>query len=973
MILTLTWKELREHLPIWLTMVVLTCIVGAGLGRLVAMDNPALAQNLAGLTILGLAVTYGVVCGSMMLAGEHEGGTLVLLDIFLGRRGLLWLAKLSIGLLLAVSQALAVTMVLRLLKQATPAWGKGLIGRDTQLHDSVLWFGAAQVSDDLWFVLLPVVTVEAYAWGLLGSALTRRPLTAAGCAVFAATPVWCMGTAGPAPFFLTLRLFAIVVVLVISCAMFVNQSRDPSSWLALPPDKESDDREKLLEIDEREKFLEMGKQFERVDQERKSARQQRQTAKVQVLEPVEVVSAETEDDEPAPLASADIRQPRQEQPARSPGAALWWLTLKQARVTWIVLAIACIVMGMVLPGQDQLFWPVLSLLLGVACGTATFAAEQRDLSYPFLAEQHLPLPAIWRFKTLFWFATALVAAGLLALSGLLFTSLVRQPPKTAVPQHLATLRQLMGPVLYLGIWLVYGFCTGQIIVWLCRKTILALLLSLLVSAGAVAVWLPSLLCGGMGGWQLLLAPLGMLAASRVLVRAWAGGRIKERKPLYALVGLGCAALAWFGVNVGYRAWEVPDTGEPVDLRAFRQSIPSGDANLAARKIKAAADIVLERRGEDFLPLLEEAEWLPVGVIELPRYDGQPYALPYLPACVQISDRLCKLAQRSKEPDQALDYLAQVLALSRNLRNKAPRDSYLAGVRIEKSACAGLDHWLTAARSKPALLRRALAKLNRHVAETPPLLGCLEVECYRAAGLLELPILWDADRPGGGPAAGISGSWLERGIVLSLEMPWEAERKTRLWRAAWAGIIRAGQTPCWELPAYPPERGKAGEPVRTLLHGWLPATKGPEATLTAERLADLLEASWVTDARLFCPVGPLQVAATRARWRIETARLTIALALHQVEAGKPAEQLDDLVPKYLPQLPVDPYSGQAFRYRLAREGEVVRGDNVHVGQGILWSAGPDRVDDGGRTDGSLMEDDDSRWSQGGFDLIRVMPQ
>jgi hypothetical protein len=530
-------------------------------------------------------------------------------------------------------------------------------------------------------------------------------------------------------------------------------------------------------------------------------------------------------------------------------------------------------------------------------------------------------------------------------------------------------------VLYVGVWLVYGFCTGQLIVWLCRKTILALLLSSLVSVGAVGVWLPSLLCGGMSGWQLWLAPLGMLAATRMLIRVWAGGRINERKPIYALVGLGLAAMAWFGVNLGYRAWEVPDAGEPVDLRAFRRSLPSGNENLAGRKIRAFLEV---RRQADFFLLLAEAERLPVGVIEEPRSDGQPCLLSHLPPCVYLSDRLCKLAQQSESPDAALDYLAQVLALSRNLRSKATLESYLTGVKIEKSASAGLDHWLTTAGSKPALLRRALEKWNRHAAETPPLLDCLEAECYRASGLLKNPTAWDFSRRGGG--AGRSPEpWLVAGIVHSLETPWEAERKDRLWRAVWAGQIRGGQTPCWQLPAYPPDPGKAGEPGRTILHGWLPAAKGPDANMTAAQLADLLEASWLTDPHLFCPAAPLQVAATRARWRIDAARLTIALVLHQGEAGKPAEQLDDLVPKYLPQLPVDPYSGQAFRYRIAREREEVRGDNgegvlpVRAGQGILWSTGPDRVDDGGRSDGSGLKDYDSRWSQGGFDLIRVIPQ
>ena len=83
--------------------------------------------------------------------------------------------------------------------------------------------------------------------------------------------------------------------------------------------------------------------------------------------------------------------------------------------------------------------------------------------------------------------------------------------------HLGTLRELMGPVLFYGVWLVYGFATGQVFVWLCRKNILAVLLSSLVSAAALGMWLPSLLCLGMNGWQVWVPPLIMLLATHSLM------------------------------------------------------------------------------------------------------------------------------------------------------------------------------------------------------------------------------------------------------------------------------------------------------------------------------------------------------------------------------------------------------------------------------------------------------------------------
>ncbi len=115
---------------------------------------------------------------------------------------------------------------------------------------------------------------------------------------------------------------------------------------------------------------------------------------------------------------------------------------------------------------------------------------------------------------------------------------------------------------------------------------------------------------------------------------------------------------------------------------------------------------------------------------------------------------------------------------------------------------------------------------------------------------------------------------------------------------------------------------------------------------SENLAERLAANWPRPRELFlCRVAALQVA----------------LRLYQAEEGRPAEKLDELVPKYLRAIPADPYDGQPFRYRLSK-GETLdwppdgymfgfgpppEPRKVPAGQGILWSVGEDRQDGGGR--------------------------
>jgi hypothetical protein len=64
-------------------------------------------------------------------------------------------------------------------------------------------------------------------------------------------------------------------------------------------------------------------------------------------------------------------------------------------------------------------------------------------------------------------------------------------------------------------------------------------------------------------------------------------------------------------------------------------------------------------------------------------------------------------------------------------------------------------------------------------------------------------------------------------------------------------------------------------------------------------------------------------------------LVAALELHRTRSGEYPASLADLVPGVLPSVPVDPWTGQPFRY-----------ERISATQYKLYSVGPDRTDDGG---------------------------
>src|SRR5262249_56577772 len=90
--LTLFWKEWREHRHVWLLMAALGAVLLVGLS-LVLPTESGNAETPLVVAALVLAVTYGLVCGAMMLAGEHECGTLAFLDTLPALRLRLWGGK----------------------------------------------------------------------------------------------------------------------------------------------------------------------------------------------------------------------------------------------------------------------------------------------------------------------------------------------------------------------------------------------------------------------------------------------------------------------------------------------------------------------------------------------------------------------------------------------------------------------------------------------------------------------------------------------------------------------------------------------------------------------------------------------------------------------------------------------------------------------------------------------------------------
>ena len=89
------------------------------------------------------------------------------------------------------------------------------------------------------------------------------------------------------------------------------------------------------------------------------------------------------------------------------------------------------------------------------------------------------------------------------------------------------------------------------------------------------------------------------------------------------------------------------------------------------------------------------------------------------------------------------------------------------------------------------------------------------------------------------------------------------------------------------------------------------------------------------------------AATRARTRAEIGQLGFALAAYRALHNEYPERLHLLVPQYVAELPADPFTDRALHYARDEDG---RGF-------LLYSVGPNGIDEGGLTQDSALPADD----------------
>jgi hypothetical protein len=102
--------------------------------------------------------------------------------------------------------------------------------------------------------------------------------------------------------------------------------------------------------------------------------------------------------------------------------------------------------------------------------------------------------------------------------------------------------------------------------------------------------------------------------------------------------------------------------------------------------------------------------------------------------------------------------------------------------------------------------------------------------------------------------------------------------------------------------------------------------------------------WNLLAQMLLPMlGRVHTQFVKRHASLELARVAVALKLAAQKTGRRPETLAELPPEWLPQAPVDPFTGKPFGYATAQGGWRV------------WSVGDDLKDDGGKRGEGLRPD------------------
>ncbi len=954
----LLWKEYRQQRTLWLAIALLAILLAVVLNQTLDQGR---ARNFSphdrlpssvNMLLFCLMVAHGTVTGAMLLAGEKEDGTLVFLDRLTGIRGPVWVRKFVAGALFTLAQCLVLAAL-------------------------SLGLGSGSWSEVLF---VPLLGLDALAWGLLGGALFRTVLPATLFGILAMAGAWC--------FFSLPANGAALIVGVAGTGSLAGYI----SW---------------------RKFC--GDDVQRLPAETRRRRLLTVPATWRVV------------------GWLAYRQGRWILISAAAGALLLGLFVNRAPlILWpcgtLLLGLVC---GLAVFAPDQ------------QEGNLFLGAQRFPPGRIWALKSLFWATALVGLTVLFWYTATALACYLAVMLPVNLTFDSFDHPSEAV-SHVGEVEYwlnrwldqlyhwpfIQSPALLLGLWPVYGYCLGQFFGQVVRRPIIALILSLCIAPVVAAFWMPSLLIGGVALWQASVIPLLLLLTTRLALWPWFSGRLLTLRPLLGITASSLLVVLCLAGFLALRAFEVPDLGEPFDVDEFIATLPTVEHQAAAdRPFLSAAAVgllatpqgqgpllaiaglsadtldpgamlrraalslrnqikkveselgpppeliapaaqqpmapgaiaagvpgadsasdygsrynhVLEHGWPKNDPVLDrwldeifEGEWasdaqtasrLPLGMLFDPRQFAFDRSFWNIGLTVRevSSYFVARALQRQAHGDArgSLNHLETALALARQVKNFAPVRVYQMGRSMDSAALSGFRLWLRKTGPDKELLRAALAVLRRHEAAEPDVANAIKAQYVADRDRVFEVILpsYRGDRP----------------IYKAFRVSWEKERDRRVFKAMYAGNFRQLREPVVPRDRAPSTRDRETQLVLGLAEdAGLPPRDGPGSSISARKWGE-----FILQSRMFDPVGlgGARSSNMHVQRELHATQLVIAVAAYQADHSRLPASLDDLVPAYFVELPIDSSTGRPFLYHISKGDEFAAGSEIPratPGQAVIQS-------------------------------------
>jgi len=480
-----------------------------------------------------------------------------------------------------------------------------------------------------------------------------------------------------------------------------------------------------------------------------------------------------------------------------------------------------------------------------------------------------------------------------------------------------------------------AYCFGQFCSMLIRSGILCGTVAI-VGSLLLAQWTLAMLVLHVPlFWSVLPIPIVLLIATRVRTHGWLleSNSLKSWLPA-ALVTVLPAAAILSGVCL-YRVYSVPLVDPGFDVAAFTAA-PSPEAKETAELYRRAYDLTASQAsGAEN----QEAVDLIVKASQRAECDALSKYLPTRSgeATEKLAEAVRQQGRRLQEQGD-LDGAAECYLATLRMANQVYLDPaiMLMGAYVEQRVLADLVNWTTQPGQTKDRILAATRELEALSERRVPFDNAVKAYHVEMTEVIDGDVDEMYERLGTEAGTGPIIYW----------MPWERERARRVLR-----MIAWGEMNTYEETQTALNTGKPIPPY--ILQ---PAGRTESLDRSPWRLAP---DAWLGSRTLELGWAPRELVSTELHRR--STCIQMALAAWQIEHDSLPKELAELTGEYLSEVPLDPYSGEPFRYfpngfpepiESYHQAVGVKTLVLEAGKPFFWSPGPNIVS-GGRFGPSMQ--------------------